>query len=1500
MRRALACPCLALLLFSCKNPLQEGGNAMPRLYPPPVTVKLNLEEGYRINQVTGDSIYPVITAIGDTVPTGVPVPARGRIVDADRLTPPRIVPVGKMKIIPAHPNAHQIPEKIAAIPISENHPGRKNFNEDTTGWVLVNAYGDTVPTGVPLKLEGKVVPCLQPEPVTALPPGIKENATYEIRYLDMTHGLSSAYTNVLMKDSRGHIWIGTSGAGACRYDGRTFTHFSRKEGLSGIGVQTIFEDSKGNLWFGTAVGGVSKYDGANFTHYTEKEGFMGDDVQMIMEDHQGNLWFVARCGLKSGGLSRYDGDTFTHLSFREGFPGIFVLSVLEDRSGNIWMGSFHGITMYDGRHFKYYGNDFVPSRVLAIFEDSKNSLWFGFADNTLSWFGNFDGGLSYFDGKNFTHHTVREGLSHNQVNSILEDGEGFLWCGTGSGVSRYNRDAFTHVTPDDGLSNGDVLHMMDDGEGNFWMATKSGGVNMLKQKSFRYLTKESGLTDNHISSVLEDRKGNLWFASSSGGVSIYDGENFRHLTMNEGLSSDVILAMCEDHEGNIWMGTLNNGITVYQGEVCKQFLDPEGVGKVDIYDIMEDSKGKIWIGHYTGLASYDGNSYVDYTIREGLTCDDVRTILEDRYGNIWFGTWGGGISKFDGQTFTHYTEREGLSGRYITDLAEDKHGNLWVGTWGAGVNRFDGETFTCITQREGLNGDYISSILEDSLGNIWVSTTKGLNQLVYTGGSDHPVIYTYNNHDIKTSEFTSGDWALVGDVSYDSRNRIWWANPGGLTMLDMNEFSTPAKPPQNLQFSHLEINGQFIDYRNLPDSMASLVQFDDVPSFCNYPVHLKIPHRLNHLTFHLSSTDWAAPHKIMYSYRMEGLDRQWSFPASESRVDYRNIPHGTYTFRFCAIGAAQKWSEPFEYTFTIRPPWWFSWWAYMVYGLLLLSLIMLYRRYLLKRAALRSAVDIERIEKEKVLEMDQMKSRFFANISHEFRTPLTLILGPIEGLLKKKDKEVVVKRDELGILHRNAKRLQQLINQILDIARLETGKVRLEVSEGNLTGFVKRIVLSFLSLAESKHIQYTFDLPDIPGRVWFDRDKLEKIVTNLISNAFKFTPPGGEINIGLKYILAQGDDTSELVKISVKDTGRGIPADKIDKIFDRFYQAGASDTREYEGTGIGLALAKELVDIYRGEIRVESQPGKGSLFTVRLPVAGEHFKLNEMVESETDEMAQPIADESPEDAEAVGTAQPVKNHADCPVILIVEDNADLRHYISSNLKDKYRILEAGNGREGLAIAIEEIPDLMISDLMMPEMDGIELCRQIRDDRRTSHIPLVLLTAKADRGSKMEGLETGADDYIIKPFDAEELLVRVRNLIGQRKRLREKFRQEILSDDADLKTFSGDELLEKIMEILEQHLTDAEFSIDQLADRLHMSRSQVFRKIGALTDYTPGDLIRHLRLRKAAGLFRSGHKHIAQVMHRVGFNSQSYFTKCFSEHYGLTPTEYIRRKVRKAD
>ena len=925
-----------LLLTGCSGNNNADDVPLP-LCPQPQTIEANPYGGYALNTVTGDTIQPLITERGDTIPTGVPIPAIGKNIEPDSVTQPKVVLLSPPESsFNAHPNVHKIPEDLTVIPVNKDSLKTillEELNKNDTQHYILNSTGDILKTGVPIAAKGKVVPVTQPQPTKALLPRFKDAAINNVQYLDVDQGMASSYVFSILEDKNGNLWFGTNGGGVSRYDGKSFVHFTEKEGLTSNYVLSILEDKNGNLWFGTNGGGVSRYDGKSFAHFTEKEGLSSNFVKSILEDKNGNLWFGT-----NGGVSMYDGKSFVHFTEKEGLSSNLIKSILEDKNGNLWFGTDGGgVSRYDGKSFTHFTEKegLSNSYVWSILEDKSGNLWFG------TW----GGGVSRYDGQFFVHFTEKEGLSNNVVLSILEDKNGNLWFGTwGGGVSMYDGKSFVHFTEKEGLSNNYVLSILEDKSGNLWFGT-NGGVSTHDGKSFVYFTEKEGLSNNVVKSILEDKSGNLWFGTNGGGVSRYDGKSFVHFTEKEGLSYNYVLSILEDKSGNLWFGTNGGGVSRYDGKSFTHFTEKEGLSSNLVKFILEDKSGNLWFGtDGGGVSRYDGQSFVHFTEKEGLSNNVVLSILEDKSGNLWFATNGGGVSRYDGKSFVHFTEKEGLSSNFVKSILEDKNGNLWFGTNG-GVSRYDGKSFVHFTEKEGLSNNYVWSILEDKNGNLWLSTENGLNQFVEADGAGlqplkirAEIIRFEKNDGLKGMDFYNNS-ALV-----DSKNRIWWGSGKNLTMLDMNKYS-PARNPPAVYLRQLDINEQFIDYREITDSLGNAIAFNGVQQFENYPLSIELPYYKNHLTFHFSAIDWNAPHKIQYSYIMEGLNTSWSLPSHEAKADYRNLPYGTYTFKVRAIGESNEWSEAFEYEFTIHPPWWHTWWARTGYGVFALLLIFAFLRW---------------------------------------------------------------------------------------------------------------------------------------------------------------------------------------------------------------------------------------------------------------------------------------------------------------------------------------------------------------------------------------------------------------------------------------------------------------------------------------------------------------------------------------------------------------------------
>jgi signal transduction histidine kinase/ligand-binding sensor domain-containing protein len=1110
---------ILLLLTTCNGDKHSSGDELHPLHEAPLVVALNTEEGYSINPLTRDSIQPIINSSGDTLITGVPVPARGKVIDPNSVSKPRVIPAGKPRVVPIPLKVHKIQESLTVIPVDKGSLKTFTPGIDTSSFVLVNLSGDTIPTGVPIPTQGRVVPCKQPQPVKALPPRIRRNASVSIKYLDEDQGMNSSNVLSILEDSHGNLWFGTYLGGVSMYNGETFTHFTSKEGLSGDRIYSILEDSHGNLWFGTFHGGVSMYDGETFTYFTPREGLSNKTVQSILEDSNGNLWF----GTRGGGVSMFNGETFTHVTQKEGLCNNNVRSILEDSHRNIWFATGGGVSMYKSGTFTHFTQreGLSNNSVRSILEDCHGNIWFGTA-----------GGVSMYDGETFTHFTEKEGLSNNNVWSILEDSRGNLWFCTEHGASMYKGETFTHITEKDGLSNNYVSSVLEDSHGNIWFAT-GGGVSIYYGETFTHFTQEDGLIGNRINSLLEDSHGNIWFGAGDRGVNMYNGGTITHFTPNEGLIGWVVYSILEDSHGNIWFSSYGNGVCMYNGETFTHFTQKEGLSNNVVLCIQKDSHGNLWFGTVGGgVSMYKSGTFTHFTQKEGLSSNVVFCILEDRHGSLWFGT-GRGVSMYNGKTFTHFTQKEGLSSNGVSSIQEDRHGNLWFGT-GRGVSMYNGKTFMHFTEEQGLSNNDVKSILEDDNNNIWVGTFKGLNRIVFGPESvsntkkglsaKNPVVHSFSLQDgPKSMEF------IINAAFLDSKNRIWWGSSKCLTMLDISNLRIPTEPPV-MQLNRLEIDGQFVDYRRLVDEMdAKKMEFSGVARFKNYPLKLELPYKHNHLTFHFSAIDWSAPHKIRYSYLMDGLNEKWSVPKAEASADYQNLPYGTHTFKVRAIGAAQKWSEPFEYTFYISPPWWYTWWARVVYviiGILLIIMIVRLRTANLKQRQ----KELEQKIEERTAEI-QDKNEELSQQKEELKTINEVLEDQKEKLMQQKDELQVQKgelqhqKEELQVTLENLKTTQSQLVQSEKMASIGQLVAGIAHEINNPITFISAGVDSL-----NTNLEEVRQVLDIYHKITLDNVEEKLIEIEKQKEEIEYNEAINEINILIDSVRTGSERTAEIVK----------------------------------------------------------------------------------------------------------------------------------------------------------------------------------------------------------------------------------------------------------------------------------------------------------------------------------------------------------------------------------
>lgn len=1493
---------LATLINSC---IQEAQVAPP----PKVATESKPEAPFRIGNVI------------DSIPTGVPVPTKGKWVDPTTVEAPKTLPLrGKLEDSVLLSNASEAgsPQPLTI----------------TTGQALV-LLTDT------LSVLTEVRPAVRMQPVPTTAPRIKETARYDIQCYGVDQGMTSSYVWSMLEDSKGILWLGTL-QGATRFDGSSFTHFSTEQGLSEDNVWSIIEDRREHLWFATSNGAI-RYDGHSFIRYlTESEKYTLA-VQSLLEDSRGNIWLGT-----FNGVIRFQPDanagegSFVHFTLDSGVGFGAILSMLEDSRGHIWFGTSNGAARYDPEasegedKFTRFTVDegFIDNNVYAMFEDNTGNIWFGTGNGSCRFDPDANGGAGVF-----TQFAGAGGLKGTQISSITEDNEGNIWFGSAQGATYYTpsgKGRFTNFTTEAGLSSNNVYSILKDKGGNIWFGN-SEGICRYKAKSFTHLTTEYLFPDNPIFHLSEDAGRDLWVGTNKGAGRIsYGGSDapstLTRFSSTEMLRSADINAIAEDSRGQTWFGTASKGVFCYdptgfdgQGSMT-QFTRKEGLLTDYVRAITTDRNGDIWIGtgavvsRYTPEGPNGPGSFTNYSVKEGFKLGMIHHMLEDSRGQIWIAT-GRGVSRFTpgaaGETdiFTHFSAKEGLARGEARHIMEDSRGYIWIGT-DNGLSRFDPDAndgrgaFNNFTVKEGLSHNLILSVTEDKQQRIWLSTQKGITLMIPLSGDS-------SENDYRVITFGKEDglirWDFERAACLDDHNRIWWASLNGLTSLDLDNFEWSTEAPQ-VQLNTIDINQQTIDYRALADSAyrqtlsfgeALPLSFDSVVPFQNYPLKMALPHDLNHLTFHFSAVDLAAPHKLEYSFMLEGLEENWSLPVAENKTDYRDLSAGNYTFKVRARGLSGIWGEVFEYPFRIHPPWWASWWAFLIYGLLSLYLLFNIYRFLLKRK-------LEQAEIVRLQELDSFKTRLYTNITHEFRTPLTIILGMARQI---KDDPGKWLEEGLRMIGRNGRQLLNLVNQMLDLSKLDKGKLKLHPQPGEIVSFMHYLVRSFEPYAHAKDIQMHLLHKVDRLAMHFDPDQLTKVVSNLLSNAVKFTPAGGHVYIGLRNLesgrLLNASDATEILEISVKDTGPGIPAAALPRIFDRFYQVDDSSTRIAAGTGVGLALAKELVQLMRGEIRVQSTDGMGTDFTVLLPVSRSasdqatddsmRFRQPAQLESLIDMPDLPTEAANKSDLQTPAAESlfgpSTKNSmtdktSDRPVLLLIEDDPDILTYLAAFLEADYQLEFARNGREGIELALEIVPDIIISDVMMPIKDGYEVCATLKEDIRTSHIPIILLTAKADQGARISGLKSGADAYLTKPFDKEELDVRLQKLLELRRQLQLRYNQWRPAESPSSQHLTKEELfLRDLRQTVEEKLSDESFGTSQLCRELGMSRSQLYSKVKALTGQSVALYLRGVRLEKAKSLLLQTDLNVSEVAFEVGFRTSGYFTQSFTEETGMSPTAF---------
>ena len=1342
-------------------------------------------------------------------------------------------------------------------------------------------------------------------------------------HFQQLRGLPSVlvFSNVV-RDSSGYVWVGTVN-GLCRYDGYTVKEYRSVEldpySLPSNIVTSLYCDSRKRLWVGTSSGKISVYDHSRDRFLNLRQiqydsskinrGYFG----RFLEDPNGNIWCTMQEGIiRIGVPARFNPDNIDSIAASVHFTTIptgtttkAARSLIARNYASFIAGTDSGLIAIDPVTLTVSRPRYSNQLALRLDSLSINCLALD-PDGTV-WVATKTEGLYRLDwdrgtAKNYRpheseHHSIRD----DDVLSIELDPRGNLWVASYGGVDLFSPvegECIPYLTSGPAPGTGPAQRISVDCTGTAWFCT-GAGVHWLSPRSLLLPHYSLANADGRLrsfESVERGRDGAIWCFSEGhlletemstmtivSTIDVFRGKPQRFYE-----TPDRTVSLLDPH-GNFWYAAYDRGLykVNLHSRTINNYDYQTNRSSVGIRSIAQGPGDSLWIGtEPDGLFLFDPARGTFHP--SGLNLDLV-IVHKARDGSLWISTEGGGLFVYQRATgeltrFVHNgSNPHSLSDNVTRVTYEDPAGRIWVGT-GKGIDLWDPARSSFILYPNPLFDDALFAlpIGADATGRVWIRyLSHGLSLL-------DPVNGKFTNLD--------SDNGLCGsptDMQILDDGRVLLAGRTGVNIVRPDSLHY-SRPPPPLLITLLRVNDTLMI--PVPDVVGSR--------------RLQFSHNENVLEFMFAALDIDAPQLVEYGYRLDGLETEWIKPADRRYVRYTALSPGDYTFRVRAKSSWGEWPErEIACVFSIAPPWWQSLWAYACYLLFTAALLFAIYRVRLNQERLKQRVEMEHLQAEHLVEVDRMKSRFFANISHEFRTPLTLVLGPIRKW-RERDREEELTND-MGLAERNATRLLSLVNQLLDLSKIEAGAMSLRVRPANIVPIVKGIARSFESSAGSRKIDLEVAVPVEDIEVYVDRDKLEKVLSNLLSNAFKFTAEGGKVLVTVRIFssftplnpesetkVVQTNEaraqSGEFVEIAVRDTGIGIPVESLRHIFDRFYQGDNSETRRFEGSGIGLALVKELVDLHHGRIYVQSEEGKGSEFTVRLPLGRNHLKEEEIAPESDDEHGRTEGvfgsdlDAGHEDPRTGG----LQGDEPRPIVLIVEDNADVRTYVREHL-NSYQVLESRDGIGGIETAREVIPDLIISDVMMPGKDGYELCRTLKTDEKTSHIPIILLTAKAGSEDKIEGLETGADDYLAKPFEPKELVARVRNLIESRRRLQKRFTVPLKPGEIAV-TSMDDAFLMRAIGILNERLSDENFGVDELGSALNMSRSQLHRKLTALTSQSTGEFIRYMRLHRAKDLLERGAGTVAEIAFSVGFSDPSHFSRRFHRQFGVTPSDLRNR------
>ena len=1311
--------------------------------------------------------------------------------------------------------------------------------------------------------------------------------SYGATKLRANNELIHNYCTKLVSDSMNVKWIGTEG-GITKYNGTTFTHYKpsadNPEFLN-ENIETLFVDASNNLWIGTKSGGLSKMNLenehiTNFNHLLKPSNSDIIRVMAITQDSRGIIW-IGTWGNGVYGISEEDrGKLVKHIP--GGWP---ILEVISDRNGDLWYGEVDVLKQYLYQEDRVINFD-AGGQITDLIEDKKrNRIWIARAQSEKDKI--TPANLNYYDFKRKTIDSIEVGVRSNYAKYLALDYQGNLFIGTwGNGLFKSNKDltVFNEVPilkdPIDRDKNlyKTVLDIHIDKNNIIWLSMAYGGVvKLIPSIGFENIleyTKDNlnnNLTqDFNIHALLKINE-EYWIGTSENGL--YHGKNFSNLKKLPGLPDEKVFSIYK-FENLLFIG-LDSGIKVYDYQKSEIIMSTK-LRKATSFFV--DVKRRVWIGtQQSGVFRVELEDFEDpkkYNVfnqeNSQIKSNRVSEVIYDSFsGKIWLATYNG-VFYFneDLQKFVHNNVflNGALPSVIINQMCFDDKGMYLATPNGLVVSREKSELKYKIesiyNKSNYLSSDFISSITSDDIGNIWFTT---LSEIVRFNKSQE-TFSIYNSTDgIETSSFNLRSFykTITNEIFFGGVDNVTYFNPKTIEGLKTNP---------EIIVSHIEIDNESIKPQSRTTSTIS----------AEYLKAISLSHKEKSIQISFSLNDFLGDLNAQYRYKLDGFQDQWIHVKGKNNLNFTGLPAGEYNLHIQGSRDGLKWSRIKNIKINRASAPWLTWWAYLIYGFIIFSVLYLFSRMRKRQISLKQNLKIAQIEKEKEAQVTASKLKFFTNISHEFRTPLTLISGPLEELLDEKSLDAE-KLSKLEVMKFNTNRLLNLINQLLDFRKAESEQLSLLVAKGNFVRFSREVFLYFRELAKTNKIHYNFMASNDNIECYFDRGKMEIVLCNLLSNAFNNTLTGGEITLS---IHKKGNE----IMVRIKDSGKGISKKELDKIFDRFYQIKSANSSKIIGSGIGLAFSKTIIELHGGEISVKSELSKGSEFNINLPVNVKYPKTQiSNVAINTDLIENYIPN--------VPHKYSLKGEKSDGTILIVEDNSDISDYLKNIFEENYNVLRAFNGEEGCQIALKEMPDIIISDVMMPKKDGLQLCKELKDHVITSHIPIIILTARTATVYEIEGLKNGADAYVTKPFNPNVIKARIKSILNTRKKIREHYQSQVrFGSNNQIKTEETLEgkFISELISFVEENLRDADFSTEDLREKLFMSQSTLYRKLKSLTGLSPSGFIRSVRLKKAAELILNEDYKLSYIAYEVGFNDTKYFRESFKKQFNCLPSEYKKK------